>query len=166
MQTRSLSLAWPVLCHSSFSGVPPGSLWYTLLSLQPSRPFPYFNLPLMPMRQLRSAQPPPNITSCYYTNLLMFGLLIAFHPCFFVYSPSNDPTLRNEFMPISSSIPTLPKSCTAAFLSASFVFVTPKASSLPYGLWLVYPCSSGGLVVFVRFFIVVELGAAVVVYLF
>jgi len=67
-----------------------------------------------------------------------------FPPCFCVYSPSNDPTLGNEFMPISSSIPTLPKSCAAAFFSASFVFVTPKASSLPYDLWFVYPCSSGG----------------------
>ena len=85
-----------------------------------------------------------------------------FPPLLFVYVPSHDPTLDNEFMPISSSISTPTKSCAAAFLSASFVFVTPKVFPLPIGLWPVYPCSPGGLVIFVRFFIMEELGAAAV----
>jgi len=150
MRTRSPSLVWPVSCHASFSGVLPGSLWYnSLFPASPSIP----PLPQLAVNADATNHGPRNLPQphlCYYTNLLMSGLLIAFRPCFLCVRPSHDPTLDSEFMPISSSIPTVPKSCAAAFLSASFVFVTPKVSSLPNDLWFVYPCSPGGVRLILR----------------
>lgn len=39
--------------------------------------------------------------------------------------------------------PDTPKSCAAAFLSVSFVFVTPKVSSIPSDSWFIYPFLGG-----------------------
>ena len=105
-----------------FSGVLPGSRGI-IPSFSPP-PFlpPSSNSPLMPMLRPAGRATSPNLTSCCYTNLLMFGLLIAFRPCFLCVQPVPRPTLGNEFMPISSPIQT-PQKAARLLFSPSHLFL-------------------------------------------
>ena len=90
----------------AFSLVSP---WYNFLSLAIPVPPPLLQLALNANATNRGTRQLPNITSCYYTNILPFGLLIAFRRCSCAFKLLQDPTVNDESMPISSSTHTLPK---------------------------------------------------------
>ena len=143
MRTRSPSLSDPSHAIPPLPGAPPGSLWYNSLSPPPPPLLP-FNSPLIPTLQTAGRATPPNLTSCCYTNLLTFGLLVAFRPCSLRVQPVPRPTLDNEFMPISPPIQTLPKKLRGHLSPRLICFVTPKVSSFPSDSWSIYPYSLGG----------------------
>jgi hypothetical protein len=150
MRIRSPSLVWPRLMRFPLLRRSPRFHCGIIPSLPspPSLP-PSFNTPLIPMLQTAGRASSPNLTSCCYTNLLMFGLLIAFRPCFLCVQPAHDPTLDNEFMPISSSSPTLPKKLRGCLFLRLICFCNPKSFLDPRWLVTCLPLFSRGLVSFV-----------------